>query len=244
LLSLVCALALRAAEDTEDKWHFATVPHLWAAGIDGDFTLSGINADLNIGFDQIAEHLEGGLMTYLELRKRKFGFYANPLYMKLTGDADVRTGGDADFEQQLWIVEFGGFYNLGVWGGEKPVALDVIAGGRYWNNHIEADFTGPIIGSVGHASTEDFIDPLVGLRANQHFAEKFSWSIRGDIGGFGVSDSSSDFSWQAMGLLGYDLSKKFSLWAGYRALALEKEDGNREYDLILHGPIIGLEIRF
>ena len=248
LLLALAAMTARAADPAEDRWQFITAPHLWAAGISGDVTIKGMTADVDIGFDEIRDHLQGGFMTYLELRKRKFGFYANPLYLKLTGDGSTSRGRSFRFEQQLWIVEFGGFYNLGQWGQDKPLAVDVIGGGRYWNNHMEMKLSGPLIDTVSSASTKDLIDPIIGLRANQHLTQKFSWSLRGDIGGFGISNSSTDFSWQAMGMLGYDLSRRCSLWAGYRALAYDKEDGsgaNRHgADVVLHGPILGLEIKF
>ena len=239
---------VRADDDGQDRWHFITAPHLWAAGIDGNVTVKGIKTDVDIGFDEIRDHLQGAFMTYLELRKRKFGFYVNPMYLKLTGGDTTFDGGDADFEQQLWVVEFGGFYNILTLGEDKPMDLDLIVGGRYWNNHTDVDLSGPVIGTVSSANTDDVIDPLIGLRANQYITKRLSWSLRGDIGGFGVSDHSSDFSWQGMGMLGYDLSKRFSIWGGYRALALDKENGSgankQGLDITLHGPILGLQARF
>jgi hypothetical protein len=248
LLLVLAAMTVRAADPAEDRWQFISAPHLWAAGIDGDVTIKGMTADVDIGFDEIRDHMSGGFMTYLELRKRKFGFYANPLWLKLTGDGSTSRGRSFRFEQQLWIVEFGAFYNLAQWGQDKPLALDVIGGARYWNNHMELKLSGPLIDRVSSASTKDLIDPIIGLRANQRLTQKFSWSLRGDIGGFGISNNSTDFSWQAMGLLGYDLSRRCSLWGGYRALAYDKEDGSgankHGADVVLHGPILGLEIRF
>jgi hypothetical protein len=236
-----------AATGEDDKWHFITAPHVWAAGMDGDITVRGMTSDIDIGFDEILDHMEGSLMAYFELRKEKFGFYASPLYLKLSGGADSRRL-DLDLEQELWIVEFGGFYNLGRFGNERPLTVDAIFGGRYWHNKIDTELTGPLIGERDDSNTTDLIDPLIGLRANQHLTDKISWSFRGDIGGFGISDDTSDFAWQTMGLLGYDFSRKFTLLAGYRALALDQEEGsgNNKHglDIVMHGPIIGLEIRF
>ena len=240
-------ITVQAAADEEERWRFITAPHVWAAGMEGDITVRGITADVDIGFDEILDHLEGSFMAYMELRKEKFGFFASPLYMKLSGDAGGRRL-EMDLEQELWIIEFGGFYNIGRFFPERPLTVDAIFGGRYWHNRMETEISGPLIGEQDDDSTSDVIDPLIGFRANQHITEKLSWSFRGDLGGFGISEDTSDFSWQAMGLLGYDLSKKFTLLGGYRALALDQEEGsgNGEHgiDVVMHGPIIGLEIRF
>ncbi len=244
--------ATRAADGEEDKWQLITAPFLWAAGIDGNVTLRGITSDISIGFDQIKDHLEGAFMTYVELRKEKFGFYANPMYLKLTGSASTAfpfNTRQTDFEQQLWVVEVGGFYNLVKTGPEdKPLVVDAIAGGRYWNNEFNLSYSGPHVPTVSRGESKNLIDPFIGLRADQRLSKKFHLTVRGDIGGFGASNSSSDFSWQAMGLAGYDFSKRFTLFAGYRALALKKEDGSgtdrHGIDITLNGPILGLQVRW
>jgi hypothetical protein len=73
--------------------------------------------------------------------------------------------------------------------------------------------------------------------------------IRGDIGGFGAG---SDFSWQAVG--GYVLD--FGAWnrimfsgvVRYRALSVDYAEGEGrrrfEFDMIQHGPVLGLSMRF
>src|SRR5688572_21570572 len=102
---------LAAVDQREDRWRFSSTPFLWPSGIDGDFTVGARTVDVDIGFDDILDATEYGFQTYLELRKEKFGFYANPSFIKLSADAQTDLGG-ASFEQDFWIVEFGGFYNL------------------------------------------------------------------------------------------------------------------------------------
>ena len=254
LLLTAFAPSLRAQSTTEasgtqeDKWRMFSVPYLWAAGLEGDVTIKGVTADVDVGFDTIKDHLQGALMTYIEVRRDKFGFFANPMFMKLEADGSIFDGGDADFEQKLWIVELGGFYNLGSWGENHPVTLDALGGGRYWNNDMELDVSGPIVGTRSLSRDEDLTDLFAGFRVHQRVTERLSWSVRADVGGFGIIGDSSDFSWNAMALLGFELTKHFTLWGGYRALSVDKEHGSgaskRGLDLTLHGPIIGLEIRF
>ena len=62
----------------------------------------------------------------------------------------------------------------------------------------------------------------------------------------------SDFTWHAGGLVGYrfDLfgEKDAKFIGGYRALSWDYEDGSGlnkfEWDVTLHGPILGLVIAF
>src|SRR5688572_16517530 len=178
LLSPVTALLAQEREtesreeETEDKWRLVSVPYLWAAGLKGDITVKGATTDVDVGFDTIKDHLEVGFMTYMELRRDKFGFFFNPMYMKLTADGSISDGGDADIEQKLWIVELGGFYNLHEWCDNHPIRLDALGGGRYWNNNIELDFSGPLLGSRSTSNTEDLTDLFAGLRVHQQITER------------------------------------------------------------------------
>jgi predicted porin len=73
-------------------------------------------------------------------------------------------------------------------------------------------------------------------------------TLRGDVGGFGISNSSSDLSWQVVALIGYDFTRHFLLYAGYRALALDESNGGgsskKGADLVLNGALIGLDFHW
>ena len=47
-----------AAEPQDDKWQFGVTVPLWAAGIEGDVTVRGVKSDLDVGFDDLADHLD------------------------------------------------------------------------------------------------------------------------------------------------------------------------------------------
>ena len=97
-------------------------------------------------------------------------------------------------------------------------------------------------------SEKDLIDPYIGLRLETSVTKKLRFKVRGDIGGFDISDNTSDLSWQAVGLFEYDISQRIVLGAGYRALDIRKEEGSGDdkngIDATIHGPILGVGIRF
>src|SRR5262245_20120434 len=247
----VCATAsaaTRAVDDRNDRWQFISTPFLWGTGIEGDITRRGITVNVDLGFDDLLDVTEYGFQTYLELRKRKFGFYAAPSYLKLSGDADSKLG-SADFEQHFWLVEGGGFYNLIHTRSERPFTLDAYAGVRYWNidTTVEIKGAGRRGADLEFGGTVDVIDPIIGLRMRQYLTKKLSLGVRGDIGGFGISETdTSDFSWHATALVGYDISKKFTVYGGYRVLDIETDHGSgsskRGVDLTFQGALLGLQI--
>src|SRR6185436_3786413 len=140
-------------------------------------------------------------------------------------------------------------YRLTKVGETHPFLLEAIAGVRYW--HIETDLkiTGPRGRVLLDAdSSHSLVDPIIGLRGSQYLAAKWHLDFQADIGGFGISNDSSDFDWSAAGLLTYDAARWLSLSAGYKALATDFEDGsgNKEkgVDIIMHGVLLTAQFKF
>ena len=189
--------------------------------------------------------------------------YANPI-------AGVRLSlqTNAAITQTMTIIEAAGLYEVGKWPGSDQsfTALDAYAGGRFWNmsTQINLDLTGAIGFSdprlsqfdrsktVGIADTGSlyWADPMIGLRLRHQFTPSQHAFIRGDIGGFGLSGS-SQFSWQVAAV--YSYTWQFNGYAlaadiGYRALStnvnFSNGANNSNLDLVIHGPLIGMTVKF
>lgn len=94
---------------------------------------------------------------------------------------------------------------------------------------------------VSASADKDWVDPIVGLRAQWNFHEKWFLAAKSDIGGFGVS---SDLTWTVQGSVGYAFSERISAELGYRHMDTDYEDGAFTYDVAETGIYTGLNIRF
>jgi len=94
-----------------------------------------------------------------------------------------------------------------------------------------------------------WVDPIIGLRTTWDLSDRVSTMVSGDISGFGVG---SDFAWNVMGVAGYRFGlfaeRDATVFAGYRALGQDYSKGsgaNRtSWDMILHGPVVGMAVEF
>lgn len=63
-----------------------------------------------------------------------------------------------------------------------------------------------------------------------------------------LTDSSSDLTWSAQGLLGCRFGEVLQLWGGYRALGVDCKEGRGverfELDATLYGPVAGIGFEF
>jgi hypothetical protein len=238
-----------AEEHAKSRWEFVIAPYFWMSSLSGDVTVKGIPMHVSVPFSETLQALTFGGQLHLEARKDRWGLFLDATYFDLSGDAQgITASGEMGIQQ--WIVEFGGFYRFGTWplgkDGKSAFIMDGLVGGRYWNTLVTLDLSVPLAGTFLSASgRKEWVDPFVGARMELSLNEKFNLSLRGDVGGFDVG---SKFTYNAMGLVGYNISRVVSLWLGYRVMGVNYESGSGfskfKYDMTMYGPITGIVFRF
>src|SRR4051812_11969507 len=230
-----------AADEKDDPWQFLVTVPVWGASIQGDVTSKGRTADVDVGFDDLWEHLDACFLLGVEARKEKFGFYGDVAYMKFSADGVRQAGTTIDLGLKFLVSDLGIAYRLIKTADKHPFLLEALAGVRYWYIETDLKTVGP--GGSTLADTDDhhhLLDPVIGLRGSLYFAPKWHLDFQGDIGGFGISSDSADFDWSAAGVVTYDLNRWLSLSAGYKALAVDVERHSgadaKGVDVVLHGP--------
>jgi hypothetical protein len=252
-------------------WTYRFVPYGWLTSMRGTQTVRGRSTKVDASFIDIVEKSDTlvALMGTFEARNGPFALYGDLVWSKVGvegGNVRTRTpapgltgtvGRAVGLDVQMAIVEVGAAYEVARSG---PLAFDVLGGARYW--YQEADLSLEVtrtldIGDLELAGTRafarsgsvDWLDPVIGARVRYAVAPGHELFLRGDIGGFGVG---SDFSWQALGGYGFDFGSyqgiTFSGVIGYRALSVDyaQGEGRRryEFDMLQHGPILGVSMRW
>ena len=260
----------RADESAAERWQFAVTPYVWMAGLEGTVGVRGITAAVDANFIDILDDTDSviGLQGHFEARYGPWGGFLDGTWAKLGADGIPAGLTTLRVENELALVELGAMYHLGEWSlgrgggdftarGEPRLAIDLYAGGRLTYLQVELginrapppdrrDFV-PLT-SVDVSRWQLWVDPMIGSRFTVDLYKRFQLLVGGDIGGFGVG---SHFTYSILGLLGY----RFQMFghaaiahAGYRTLSQNyatRTDGDLfKWDMILHGPILGLTIRF
>nr|WP_183454595.1 hypothetical protein [Microvirga lupini] len=253
------------------SWSFRFVPYGWLTALDGTTTVRGRSVKVDASFVDIVKESDTlvALMGDFEARNGPFTLMTNVVWSKIGLKRDnVRSrtlapgvtgtlGTSLGLDIEMAIAEVGAAYEVARFGA---LAFDVVGGARYW--YQEADLSLDVTAAVQFGDLEvagsrafarsgsvDWLDPVVGARLRYTVAPGHELLLRGDIGGFGVG---SDFSWQAIGAYGFELGTyqgiTFSGVIGYRALYVDYAQGEGrqryEFDMLQHGPIIGLSIRW
>ncbi len=234
LLSVVSANQVLAQEvDESNQWRFTVIPTAWLTSLSGEVSARGFTQSVDVNFSDILEDLNITLQGQVEASKGKWTFFSALLYADLTTNAG-QVNGRVDSETLL--IELGATYRVTEW---ETGNLELLGGGRY--NSLTVQFNSPIPVLPAVDETRDWIDPFLGFRSRFDLSDRIQFTLRGDIGGFGVG---SDFTWNASGIVGYQLTPSLQFLTGYKALYQDFVDGGFEWDVTYHGPILGVSFTF
>ncbi len=225
----------------EEGWTLSFTPYFWLFGMDGDVRIRNTTVDFDVDFDDLLDNLDFALMGRVEAWRNRLGLYVDPLYGNLEVEAQAGAN-EVDLETELILVDFGALYRVFERHTEKgrSRAADVSLGGRYGYLKNELDFA--MLSDKEQSA--DRVDLTVGARYGMDLTERFGFLVAGDVGGFGLG-SSSDFAWNAQGLGSCRVGRSGRLWAGYRILDIDNDDGGSSgTEVQFSGPIVGYEFRF
>lgn len=244
LCIFILCYSAHAESISAEKWQFQLAPYAWLAGQKGSVaTQPGLpSSDIDVDFyDDIVGNINGALFLIGEARKGRFGVFFDIAYTDIE-DEDATPGpffSTLNVRTKTWIASAAGLYRLVE---QDRAFLDALAGFRYWSVDSTLNLGAGILPARERSNTEDWVDPLIGLKGLLPLgASDFFVSGGLAIGGFGVG---SDFMWDATINLGYQWTKGFSTTVGYRYLEVDYEKDDFLYDVSQDGLTLGLSWRF
>jgi hypothetical protein len=231
--------ATPAAED--GGWHVAITPYLWFAGNHGTVGVRGHNASVHASAGDLLSHLDIGLMGAAEARYDRVVINGDLMWIRIsdgkalpfTGlgavSADVRVG------ELVWTSKLG----YRVINSEK-FKLDANAGIRYWHLGQKLSFNPSILG-INFNGSQNWVDVVVGGRAQLPLGKKAVIDLAGDVGGW---DATAKLDYQFATLLGFKLCSKWTAVMGYRYLFIDYRQNNAVFNTVTSGGLIGLTYTF
>lgn len=259
-------------------WQFQFTPYGWLPWVEGDAVVRGRSFAVSENPAQVLESLDFAWMSYMQARRGAVTLFSDVIYADVTNDGSFVSskafsphvagtlGAVLSSNYSYWIVEAGGMYETNRWsfgnnyGGETDTWLEILAGGRYW--HQELDINVALAGTLNvdglvvsgatalaRSGGVHWIDPFMGMRLHYKPTLADEFTVRGDIGGFGIG---SQFTWHVLATynayLGTHSGIIFDGYLGYKALSVDYDEGvgisRYEFDTTQHGPVIGITGKF
>lgn len=247
VLTMLAAGFAAAPACAADGWRFNLMPYVWGAGMDGTVRHEKLPGSIGVeaDFGDVLDNLDVGGMLAFEGHKGRAGFLLDAMYVKLSTDATVpQIGLPVSLGSKTFTGMAAGQYRL----VEDSIgSIDLLAGVRYWSVEARIAYNvpsavplpPPLPHSYDASETGRWADAMLGAKMNVHLTRRLSLNAHGMVGG-GGSRLASD----AMLGLGVALGKSSSLLIGYRHITADYQRGGFEFDANVHGPAVGLGLRF
>ncbi|MHC4105198.1 MAG: hypothetical protein ACYSR9_09675 [Planctomycetota bacterium] len=243
----------------DNEWQVSVSPYFWLPEIDGDSTVAGATASIDLSFSDIIDNFDvWGISTRVEAWKGDWGLIFDGMYVDLEGEFTLRSPppqGDVDVEIASGTLDFAVAYKL----IDMPVKEDTpltmtfspLGGVRYQylEQEITLKFAGHPSGPSGTTlgGDEEWVEPFVGAAFKYDLSEKLAVVSRADFGGFGIG-SASKLTWNFLASIDWRFKENMDLKVGYRVLDMDysRHSGVDEFgwDGQIRGPIIALTIHY
>lgn len=200
-----------APASDDDGWHFNVTPYLWFPGVSGTVGALGHDIGVHASPGDLLSNFHIGLMGNLEARKGRVVIPIDVMWIHLqdnkglpfdTGVNSVKLG----LTETLVTPKIG----YRIVDGEK-VKIDALVGFRYWYLGESAAFQPQLFD--GFSKSQSWVDGVAGGKFEFALSPKASITVAGDAGGGG-----SQLDYQAVGVLGFRISRIAILDLGYRYL--------------------------
>lgn len=168
-----------------EPWQFTIAAPGWVAGLDGTIGVRGVNADIDVGFDQILQHLDMIFAMRAEAQKGPFGMYGELIYIGLSDDTQIN-GLINNVHEQVdeYLVDGALSWRLI---NQPRGSLDLAAGTHYTNIYERLELHSDPV-AIQQASVRFVDDISAALRerlrndiSSSDFIDKLKNKIRTDI---------------------------------------------------------------
>jgi hypothetical protein len=225
------------------NWHVDWIPlYLWFSGLKGNLGAGGYVAPVDASFSDIFKQLNIGLMTSLDMRRKRVGVFTDLIFMSLSSDQKTTPIGGGAYSgftanaKQL-IVDPELYVRLL---DSSRGSVDAIGGGRFWHLNNSLDLLPGTLAGATAGQTQNWVDPVLGARFRLNLNKGWFAELKGDAGGFGVGSQST---WQINSAVGKEFKKRYSLRLGYRYMSVDYTNGAFLYDVHMSGLVAGFGIR-
>jgi len=249
-LAVVAAALPCAATAQQDAWRVQVTPYVWGPSVSGDIRpdprLPSVHFDLSLG--DILEDLDAAFFLDATARRGRFVMMLDLTYAdqslgerweipktSFTPEIDIDVDVDLEITSSAFAVGYAVVH-------EPDIGLDLMAGARIWSADLTVDVPNRIPRLPERFSESGvWADPIIGARL--HYTLVPRWSVLGyaDYGGFELAAEST---WQAAATVNYRIDERWLVSAGYRALALDYDDGGLDLDIMIAGPLVGVTAQF
>jgi opacity protein-like surface antigen len=242
-LALLLAAPLVPSAAAAQDWEYQASIYGWFSGLDSSVGTQFGTLDTELSFSDVWDMLDMAFFGTFEARQGQLGFILDLNYTDLSTTKNTPFGvafSSATVDTKLTIASGYSTWRIS---DTTAAAIDLAGGFRAYDLDLGITLAPGAAPGQSFSQGDSWFDAVIGARAIFPLGDRWTATVAGDVGGFGIG-SSSDMSYNALVTVGYDINDTWSIKAGYRYLGFDKDLNGRDVSLDLSGPLLGVSARF
>lgn len=234
---IMAAIAMSAspafAQDSD--WEFAATLYLFTPE-----TKIGIgDLEGTLSFSDALDNLDMAFMGVFGARTGRWSFLGDYMLTDISFGNTTPGPVFSDLNTKLKTQVFNGYIGYSAY--EDPmVNVDVVAGFRWFDTSSTMTLLPGTAPGRSVSADESWVDPVIGVRTQFQFSEKWSGTFFADYGGF----SSDSETWQVLLTADYNINDRWVARFGYRQLSVDHDIDGSNFSFDQSGPIFGATYKF
>jgi len=229
------------ARAADQDWSFTLAPYFWMSGLKGDIApfASLPPTSVDASFSDVFDTLRMAFLLAGEARRGKFALVGDIQYYDLEANAETPLPlySGVALGTKVNLYSGGIAYRMA---GDKEAFVDAVAHLRYSSIEVSVDFYEGLLPSLSGQSSENWLDPMLGIKARQKIGDR--WSVMGWA--FVALGGDSDSTWDAMAAASYQMTDRWQAQLGYRYMVIDFAKDGFVYDMTHSGPMLGVSYAF
>jgi opacity protein-like surface antigen len=235
----VFALSASPAFAQQGDWNYEATIYLFMPETKTSISNPAGSLDGTLSFSDALSNLDFAFMGAFGASNGRWSVLGDYMYTDLSFGNP--TPGDAfgDLNSELTTQILNGYVAYRFY-EDAVTQIDVAGGFRWFSTETKLTLTPGL--QMGRSSSvdDDWIDPVIGVRARVAFSERWAGTAFFDYGGF----SSDSETWQALLTADYALNDNWVLRGGYRYISVDHTSNDNDFEFSQSGLILGATYKF
>ncbi|MEO9777915.1 MAG: porin family protein [Sedimentitalea sp.] len=194
--------------------------------------------DGRLSFSDALSNLDLAFMGAVGASNGRWSFFLDYMYTDLSFSSPPPNPSFSNVDTAVTTQILNGYAAYRVY-DEPTVQIDLAAGFRWFDAKSTMSLQ-PVPPGVIASVDESWINPVIGLRAQLQFSDRWAGTAFFDYGGF----ESGEETWQALLTADYELNDNWVLRGGYRYITFDHATATGSFSFTQSGPIFGATYRF
>lgn len=213
---LLCSSA-HAGQNSDSHWLIA--PYLWAPSLKGAADFGGTRVPLDVAVNELAGGIRAGEMGYVQWTQAADFLYVESLGFRFN-DHQFEPIHDLAIRSDILMLETGYGRHFAVALPTRGATVSPYAGMRYVYLTASARTPDDALIRRSMSATEEWFEPALGVIVEAPLTGQLSSALKLDVAGLGLS---RDHYWNAIGVLRWHFTERWSAGLGYRISRFKSE---------------------